>query len=79
MIKTFALIGVGAILAIHPGAALAQQGTSQSWGTEGWGPRIPTLALTPEDRSWNHNHESQYRAEDGSEWLRLHSQGIPNQ
>jgi hypothetical protein len=74
MIKTFALIGLAAVLATHPGVALAQQGTSQSWGTEGWGPRIPTIELTPQDRAWNFDHESQYRAEEGSEWLRLHPQ-----
>jgi hypothetical protein len=77
MFKTVALIGIAAVLAILPGAALAQQGTSSSWGTEGWGPRIPTQALTPHDRGWNFNHESQYRAEDASEWLRLHSQWTP--
>jgi hypothetical protein len=34
-------------------------------GDVGWGPHIPTIALTPKERAWNHNHESQYRAEDG--------------
>ena len=74
MLKTIALIGLGAVLALRPGVALAQQGTSSSYGTEGRGPRIPTLALTPFDRSWNHAHESQYRAEDGAEWVRSHMQ-----
>ena len=71
------LLGLGAVLAFGSSAALAQQGTSSSWGTEGWGPRIPTIALTPKDRAWNHDHEGQYRAEDGAEWLRLHSQASP--
>ncbi len=74
MFKIVALIGLGAVLALPPGVALAQQGTSSSYGTEGWGPRIPTIALTPKDRFWNHSHEAQYRAEDGADWLRLHSQ-----
>jgi hypothetical protein len=64
-----------AVLALLPSAALAQQGTSSSYGSEGWGPRIPTEALTPRDRDWNHGHEAQYRSEAGAEWLREHSQG----
>ena len=44
MFKIVALIGLGAVLALPPGVALAQQGTSSSYGTEGWGPRIPTIA-----------------------------------
>ncbi len=74
MSNIVALIGLGAVLILAPGAALAQQGTSSSYGTEGWGPRIPTIALTPKDRDWNHDHQAQYRAEDGSEWLREHYQ-----
>jgi hypothetical protein len=74
MFKIIALIGLGAVLALPPGVAMAQQGTSSSWGTEGWGPRIPTIALTPKQRSWNNDHQVQYQAEDGAEWLRLHSQ-----
>jgi hypothetical protein len=75
--KVIALLGLGAALALTPGAALAQQGTSSSYGTVGWGPRIPTEELTPKDRFWNHSHESQYRAEDGAEWVRLHSHAGP--
>jgi len=74
MFKIVALIGIGAVLALTPGAAWAQQGTSSSWGTVGRGPVIPTIALTDKDRSWNHAHQAQYQAEDGAEWLRLHSQ-----
>ncbi len=74
MFKIFALIGLGAVLALTTGAGLAEQGTSSSWGTVGWGPVIPTISLTPKDRSWNHGHQAQYQAEDGAEWLRLHRQ-----
>ena len=70
----FALIGLGAVLAITSGAARAQQGTSSSWGTVGRGPVIPTIALTDKDRSWNHAHQALYQAEDGADWLRLHPQ-----
>jgi len=77
MFKIVTLIGLSAVLALAPGAALAQQGTSSSWGTVGWGPVIPTIALTNKDRSWNHAHEAQYRAEDGAEWLRQRAQGGP--
>jgi hypothetical protein len=78
MLKTLAFLGLVAQLAASPDMALAQQGTSQSWGTEGWGPRIPTISLSGRDRYWNYTHESQYRAEDGAEWIRLHSQGWPH-
>ena len=72
--KIAALIALGTLLAFQLGAASAQQGTSSSYGTEGWGPRVPTISLTPKQRFWNHDHEAQYRAEDGAEWVRLHSQ-----
>jgi hypothetical protein len=72
MRKTIALIAFGVALAAAPGAALAEQGTSSSWGSVGWGPRIPTQSLTPFDRGWNHANESKYQAYDGAEWLRQH-------
>lgn len=72
MFKIIALTTLGAVLVLTPGAALAQQGTSSSWGTVGWGPVIPTISLTPKDRSWNHAHQAQYQAEDSAEWLRVH-------
>ena len=74
MFKIIALIGLGGVLALPPGAALAQQGTSSSWGSVGRGPVLPTISLTGKERSWNDNHEAQYRSEDAAEWLRLHSQ-----
>jgi hypothetical protein len=77
MRKTITLIGLGAALALGSSVALAEQGTSSSWGTVGWGPVIPTIALTDKQRSWNHAHQAQYQAEDGAEWLRLHSQASP--
>jgi hypothetical protein len=69
-----ALSGLGAALALSSVLASAQTGTSSSWGSYGPGQQIPTQALTPFDRSWNHDHESQYEAEAGAEWLRQHSQ-----
>jgi hypothetical protein len=74
MFKIVALIGLGAVLALTPGAAWTQQGTSSYWGSVGRGPVIPTIALSDKDRSWNHAYQAQYQAEDGAEWLRLHSQ-----
>jgi hypothetical protein len=76
MFKIFALIGLGAALVLAPAAALAQQGTSSSWGTVGWGPVIPTQALTPKDRGWNHSNQAKYQAEDSAEWLREHGKGL---
>ena len=75
MCKTIALIAVSAVLALAPGAALAEQGTSSSFGSVGWGPHIPTQSLTPFDRAWNHANQSQYQAYDGTEWLRQHGKG----
>ena len=72
MVKTLALIAFGAALALAPAAALAEQGTSSSYGSVGWGPHIPTQSLTPFDRSWNHANESKERARDGAEWIRQH-------
>ena len=72
MVKTIALIALGAALALGPAAALAEQGTSSSYGSVGWGPHIPTQSLTPFDRSWNHANQSKYQAQDSAEWLRQH-------
>src|SRR5260370_32827329 len=73
MLKTIALIGLGAALALLPVAAPAQTGTSSSWGSYGLGQQIPTQALTPKDRSYNHAHEAENEAIAGSEWLRTHA------
>jgi hypothetical protein len=54
MRRIIALIALGAGLALSPVAALAQQGTSSSYGSVGVGPHIPTQSLTPFDRAWNH-------------------------
>ena len=72
MLKT---ISLAAALAFLSGAALAQQGNSSSWGSVGWGPVIPTQALTEKERTWNFNSEPLYRAEDSAEWLRQHGKG----
>lgn len=72
MFKTIALIGLGAALVLLPAAAVAEQGTSSSYGTVGWGPVIPTQSLTPRDRAWNHDNQAKYQAEDSAEWLRVH-------
>ena len=75
MLKTIAIIGFGAALVLLPAAAVAQQGTSSSYGTVGWGPVIPTQSLTPRDRAWNHDNQAKYQAEAGAEWLRAHGKG----
>jgi hypothetical protein len=76
MYKTIALISLGVALTLLPAAALAQQGTSSSYGSVGWGPHIPTQSLTPFDRQWNHDNQSKYEAEDSAEWLRQHGKGL---
>jgi hypothetical protein len=72
MLKVIALIGFGAAIAIPTSAAFAEQGTSSSYGSVGWGPHIPTQALSPFDRQWNHDNQAKYQAEDSAEWLREH-------
>jgi hypothetical protein len=72
----FKIVALAAALALLPAAALAQQGTSSSWGTVGWGPVIPTQALTPKDRQWNFDNQAKYQAEASSEWLREHGKGL---
>jgi hypothetical protein len=76
MFKAATFIGVAAGLALLSSAALAEQGDSQSWGTVGWGPVIPTISLTPKDREWNNNNTPLYRAGDSAEWLRQHGKGL---
>ena len=50
MSKTLSAVGLAAAFALLSSTAFAQQGTSSSWGTVGWGPVIPTQALTPKER-----------------------------
>jgi hypothetical protein len=75
MIKTVVGIGFAAGLAFLSSAALAQQGTSSSWGSVGWGPVIPTQSLTPRERQWNFDNQAKYEAEDSAEWLRQRGMG----
>jgi hypothetical protein len=72
MLKTIAAIGLAAALAIPSTAAFAVSGTSSSYGTDGYGPTIPTQSLTPFDRGWNHANESKERARASAEWIRSH-------
>jgi hypothetical protein len=71
MLKTTALIGLVAVLAL-PAPAFAVSGNSSSYGSEGYGPSVPTQSLTPFQRSWNHANESKERARAGAAWLRHH-------
>jgi hypothetical protein len=72
MIKTVALIGLAAALALPSVPAFAVSGDSSSYGTEGSGPTVPTRSLTPFQRSWNHANESKERARAGAEQVRQH-------
>jgi hypothetical protein len=76
MFKTIVFIGFGASLALVTAAALAQQGTSSSYGTVGWGPVIPTQSLTNKERAWNHDNQARYQSEDAAEYLRQHGKGL---
>jgi hypothetical protein len=70
------LIGLTAALAFLSGTALAEQGTSSSWGSVGAGPHISTQALTPFDRQWNFDNQAKYQAQDSADWLRQHGKGL---
>ena len=76
MLKIAVLAAVGAALALSAAPALAQQGTSSSYGSVGWGPVIPTQSLTPRDRAWNVQNQAKYHAEESAEWLRQHGQRL---
>jgi hypothetical protein len=71
MRRTAALIGLVAALAL-PAPAFAVSGNSSSYGSEGYGPSVPTQSLTPFQRSWNHANESKERARAGAAWFRHH-------
>ena len=69
MLKTIALIGLAAALVIPSVPAFAVSGNSSSYGTEGYGPTVPTQSLTPFQRSCNHANESKERARAGAAWF----------
>ena len=46
MLKTFVLVGFAAALALSTNAALAVSGNSSSFGTNGYGPTVPTQSLS---------------------------------
>ena len=73
MLKTIVLIGLTAALALPSAAALAVSGDSSAYGTQDYGPTVPTQSLTPFQRSWNHANESKERARAGASWLRHHA------
>jgi len=72
MLKTIALLGLAAALAIPSTAAFAVSGASSAYGTDDYGPTIPTQSLTTFDRAWNHANESKERARASADWIRRH-------
>jgi hypothetical protein len=70
MLKTIVLIGAAAALVVPSVPAFAVSGNSSSYGSEGYGPSVPTQSLTPFQRSWNHANESKERARAGAAWIR---------
>ena len=75
MLKSAIRTFIPAILALAPVAALAQTGTSSSYGSYGYGQQIPTQSLTPFDRSWNHFNQSKRQARAGARYMRQHYYG----
>jgi hypothetical protein len=72
MLKTIALIGLAAVLALPSASAFAVRGDSSAYGSQGYGPTVPTQSLTPFQRSWNHANESKMRTRAGAAWVRHH-------
>ncbi len=72
MLKTIALVGLAAALAIPSTAAFAVSGTSSAYGADDYGPTIPTQSLSNFDRGWNHFNESKDRARASADWVRRH-------
>ena len=77
MLKTFALVGFAAALALSTDAAFAVSGNSSSFGTDGYGPTVPTQSLSNFDRQWNYYNGSKRNAEASAEWLREHGKHFP--
>ncbi|HEY1888694.1 MAG TPA: hypothetical protein VGG86_22035 [Roseiarcus sp.] len=72
MLKTIALIGLTAALVVPSVPAFAVSGDSSAYGTQDYGPTIPTQSLTPFQRAYNHANESKERARAGASWIRRH-------
>ena len=66
MFKTIAAIGFAAAITLPSASAFAVSGDSSSYGTQGYGPTVPTQSLTPFQRAWNHANESKERARGGA-------------
>ena len=77
MLRTLALVGLAASLALSTNAAFAVSGTSSSYGTNGDGPTVPTQSLSNFDRHWNYYNQSKRSARDDAEWLREHGKHFP--
>jgi hypothetical protein len=52
------MIGLAAVLTLPSASAFAVSGDSSAYGTQDYGPTVPTQSLTPFQRSWNHANES---------------------
>ena len=76
MLKTIALIGLVAALALPSTSAFAVSGDSSAYGTQDYGPIVPTQSLTHFQRAYNHANESKEHAYASAEWLRHHGKGL---
>jgi hypothetical protein len=77
MLKVFALAGFAAALVLLSDTAFAVSGNSSAYGTDGYGPTVPTQSLSNFDRHWNYYNESKRRAEESADWLREHGKHFP--
>lgn len=77
MLKTLALVGFAAALILSSEAAFAVSGDSSSYGTNGYGPTVPTQSLSNFQRHWNNYNQSKRSAREDAEWLREHGKHFP--
>ena len=76
MLKTIAMIGLAAALTLPAASAFAVSGDSSAYGTQDYGPIVPTQSLTTFQRGYNHANESKERAYASAEWLRQHGKSL---
>ena len=62
MLKTIALVGFAAALVLSAEAAFAVSGNSSAYGTEGYGPTVPTQSQSNFQRHWNNYNQSKRSA-----------------
>src|SRR5262249_15930497 len=72
MLKIIATVSLTAALALPSAPAFAVRGNSSSYGSDGYGPTVPTQSLTSFQRGWNCANERKEGARAGAAWFHDH-------